>query len=102
MFIRLRRVPERTRTRSGACMSDTYMRIAPTRILLDVNPSPEAQTALWFEAWPANLQHGTLRPGIFVGRRRFSSRMLHGPLTSAACASPDPIGTTALATAVFS
>ena len=32
---RLRRIPTRTRTRSGACMLDTYMRTAPTLILLD-------------------------------------------------------------------
>jgi len=27
---RLRRIPARTRTRSGACLMDTYMRTAPT------------------------------------------------------------------------
>jgi hypothetical protein len=47
MFIRLRRVPERTRTRSGACTSDTYMRIAPTVTSADVNTSPDAWPALW-------------------------------------------------------
>ena len=31
---RLRRIPARTRTRSGACMLDTYMRTTPTHILL--------------------------------------------------------------------
>ena len=46
MLIRLRLAPERTRTRSGACLSNTYVRIAPTRILLDVNTSPEAQSSL--------------------------------------------------------
>jgi hypothetical protein len=41
------RVPERTRTRSDACMSDTYIRISPTRILLDVNLSIETWATLW-------------------------------------------------------
>ena len=49
MFILLQRVPERTRTRSGACMSDTYMRIVPTITLADVNLSPEAWASLWLE-----------------------------------------------------
>jgi hypothetical protein len=46
MFHRLRRVPARNRTRSGACMSDTYIRIAPTRILFDFPPSQEVQDTL--------------------------------------------------------
>ena len=49
MFIRLRRVPARTRTRSGACTSDTYMRIAPTLTSADVNTSPDAWAALGLE-----------------------------------------------------
>ena len=47
MFIRLRRVQPRTRTRSGACTSDTYMRTAPTLTSADVNPSQDAWAALW-------------------------------------------------------
>ena len=50
MFIRLRRVQPRTRTRSGACTSDTYMRTAPTLTSADVNPSPDAWAALWLAA----------------------------------------------------
>jgi hypothetical protein len=46
MFIRLRRVPARIRTRSGACTSDTYMRIAPTLTSADVNTSPDTWAAL--------------------------------------------------------
>jgi hypothetical protein len=46
MFYRLRRVPERNSTRSGACMSYTYMRIAPTRILFDVKSSQDTQSFL--------------------------------------------------------
>jgi hypothetical protein len=44
---RLRRIPARTRTRSGACMLDTYMRTAPTLILLDGGPSQDTWAALW-------------------------------------------------------
>ena len=49
MFIRLRRVPARIRTRSGACTSDAYMRIAPTLTSADVNTSPDTWAALGLE-----------------------------------------------------
>ena len=42
-------VHPRTRTRSGACMSDTYMRITPTLTSADVNPLTESWAALWLE-----------------------------------------------------
>ena len=38
---------KRTRTRSGACMLDTYMRTAPTLILLDGGPSQDTWAAHW-------------------------------------------------------
>ena len=40
---------KRTRTRSGACMLDTYILIAPTITSADVNTSPEAWAALGLE-----------------------------------------------------
>jgi hypothetical protein len=44
---RLRLVPARNCTRSGVCMSDTYMRVSPARILLDGGPSQNvAQSAI--------------------------------------------------------
>jgi hypothetical protein len=49
MLIRRLRAPERTHERSVARMSDTYMRITPTCILLDVNTSPEARGDLWLD-----------------------------------------------------
>jgi hypothetical protein len=53
-------------------MSDTYIRMEPTRILLDVLPSQET----------------------LVNWLSFFSLVLLGPLTSAACDSPDPVSTT--------
>ena len=49
IFIRRSFARGRNRTRSGTFMSDTYMRIAPTRILLDVKSSREAHVALRLE-----------------------------------------------------
>ena len=44
---RLRRIPDRTRTRTGACMMDTYMRTAPVLIFLDGGPSQDTWAAHW-------------------------------------------------------
>jgi hypothetical protein len=43
----LHRISARTRTRSGACMLDTYMRTTPTLILLDGGPSQDQWAAHW-------------------------------------------------------
>ena len=75
MFIRLRHVPERTRTRSGACTSDTYMLITPTLTSADVNTSPDAWATLSSDEAirPVVVRPGTLGAGILVGRRHFFS-----------------------------
>ena len=43
----LRHIPARTRTHSVVCMLDTYIRTAPTLILLDGGPSQDTWSALW-------------------------------------------------------
>ena len=75
MFIRLRHVPERTRTRSGACTSDTHMLITPTLTSADVNTSPDAWATLSSDEAirPVVVRPGTLGAGILVGRRHFFS-----------------------------
>jgi hypothetical protein len=79
------------------------MRIAPTRIFLDVNTSPEAQTDVWLEV--ANMARRT--PTRDSATRHpclqadFSSLVLRAPLMSVSCTSPDPVGTTTLTIAAL-
>ena len=55
---RLRSIPARNRTRSGACMMDAYMRTAPTLILLDGGPSQDT----WADVWSDEAIKARRRP----------------------------------------
>jgi hypothetical protein len=55
---RLCHIPARTRTRSGACMLDIYMRTTTTLILLDGGPSQDK----WASPWLAEATTARPRP----------------------------------------
>jgi hypothetical protein len=101
---RLRRIPARTRTRSGACMLDTYMRTAPTLILLDGGPSQATWAALWLaeatKARPRPTRDSVTRHPC--RQAAFFLPCASRPPDVCRFVSPDPASTTVPATVALS